>query len=73
VADTKHPEFPPCQVKGHSHELNLVREVHQRGSDNVAYLLECPNGTYRFFFLETVWNKLGRMARYTRPRFGWKD
>lgn len=60
-----------CTVRGHEHELVLVRTVTQKGTGDQAALWECPTGRYRFFVLA------GRVAsnamRMTRPRYGWKE
>jgi hypothetical protein len=73
MVTTAEIEFPPCQVKGHDHELKVIREVAQQGTGNKAFVLECPTGKYRYFYIESVWCLLGQMARLDRPRWGWKD
>ena len=67
------PVFPPCQVRGHDHPLAYLWTVVQDGTGQRARMLECPTGRYRFFFIEAVWERIGQMARFTRPRYGWKD
>lgn len=65
------PEFPPCQVKGHDHELVYFYTVEQVGTGERAYLLGCPTNMYRFMYLPKVWEELGRMAKYIKPTWGW--
>jgi hypothetical protein len=65
------PSFPACQVKGHDHPLTAVFTVTQQGTGQVAYMLECPTGRYRFFYIDEVWQRLHTMMRHARPRYGW--
>lgn len=67
------PDFPRCTVKGHEHGLTYNRTVVQGPTGKKAYELECPSGRYRFLFIETVWAEHGKMARYSRPRYGWRN
>lgn len=68
------PVFPSCPVRGHDeHALSLNRILTQDGTGAKGYELECPTGRYRFLFLPPVWERMHAMARYSRPRFGWKD
>lgn len=64
--------FPPCPVRGHDgHELTLVSEHVQDGTGQRAYMIACPGGRYRFFYIPVVFERVGSMVRFTRPRHGW--
>ena len=65
-------EVVPCPVRGHCHTLTVHSRRESQSGDE-AFMLECPTGRYRFLYIERVYRSLGQMARYTRPRFGWKD
>jgi hypothetical protein len=65
--------IPPCPIRGHYHMLKYVYSVEQDQTGEIARMLECPTGRYRFFHLEAVYKRDGTMARYVRPRFGWRD
>jgi len=76
IAATPPPdiEFPPCQVKGHDeHSLTFIKEHTQALTGAKAYTLECPTGMYRYFYIPTVWENLHKMARMSKPQWGWKE
>jgi hypothetical protein len=66
------PAFPRCPVRGHDHPLGYLFTIIQDHTGQRARMLGCPAGAYRFFHIEAVWTRLHTMARFPRPRHGWK-
>lgn len=60
---------PRCPVKGHNHELKVVKRIVQDGTGDKASILECPGGGYRWFKLDTL--PFSDTLRMRRPRWGW--
>lgn len=58
-----------CLVRGHHHDLALVRTIEQRGTGVRAYVWQCPTGRYRYFVPEG--SRPSNAMRTTRPRYGW--
>ncbi|HEV2174243.1 MAG TPA: hypothetical protein VGR71_11785 [Nitrospira sp.] len=65
--------IPPCPIRGHYHMLEYRYSIEQDGTGDIARILECPTGRYRFLHIERVFKRYGKMTRYDRPRWGWKD
>jgi hypothetical protein len=61
-----------CPVKGHDHNLLVVRKHVQRGTGSIGYTLECPSGMYRWLLLEHHASPIHPAMTQKRPRWGWK-
>lgn len=59
-----------CNVRGHNHNLNLIRKVIQKETLRAAELMECPTGNYRWLVFEG--RPVEESIRFSKPRFGWK-
>lgn len=59
-----------CPIRGHQHELKVVRNIVQKGTGNKAALWECPGGNYRWLVLDG--QQPSPLLRFSKPRYGWK-
>lgn len=59
-------ETSRCDVRGHDHNLIIVKEWPGRG-----YLLECPSGMYRWLHARPLSEPVGKLVRMHKPRWGW--
>jgi len=59
-----------CPIRGHKHDVAVVKSHTQVGTGKKAVTYECPTGVYRWFAL------LGQpisSLRLKRPRYGWRN